>query len=128
MAAYGKAAAAAPVSIEAPAAMLLPQMALRRWKDAEATARAVLKRDPKNALTRRRLAWTLFNLGRFAEAAALYREVVAEYPSDVEMQAGLGWALLRNGDKAAARRVFSAVLQVAPRSSAALDGQKAAAK
>jgi len=126
VAAYGKAAAAAPLSIEAPVAKLLPQMALRRWKDAEATARTVLERDPKNALGRRRLAWTLFNLGRFAEAAKLYEEVVAEYPSDVEMRAGLGWALLRNGDKSAARRAFSSVLHVAPRNSVALDGKKAA--
>ena len=126
--AYGQAVAAAPQSIEAPAAMLLPQMALRRWKDAEATARGVLKRDPKNALARRRLAWTLFNLGRYAEATELYREVFAEYPSDVEMHAGLGWALLKSGDKAAAKKAFAAVLRVAPRNSAALTGAKAAGR
>lgn len=125
-AAYAQAATAAPASVEAPVAMLLPQMALRRWKDAEATARAVLERDPRNALARRRLAWTLYNLGRYREAATLYQEVLSEYPSDVEMGAGLGWALLKAGDRARARAAFSAVLAVAPRSSVALDGQRAA--
>jgi tetratricopeptide (TPR) repeat protein len=122
LAAYEDAVEAAPDAIEPRLGLMLPQMALWRWQDAEQTAEAVLARDASNLTARRRLALVLFKLGRYAEAEQLHREVLRQYPADVEMQAGLGWALLMQGETARAGEVFRRVLRVSPDEATALAG------
>ena len=124
--AYARAAALEPRSVEARVGALLPQMAARRWADAETTARDALRIDPGNYLATLRMAFALYNLGRYPESAALYRKLVDAYPSDVEVRSGLGWALLKGGKVAEAALAFRAVLDVAPRNTLAADGLKAA--
>lgn len=124
--AYGKAIALEPRSVEARVGALAPQMAMRRWADAEAGAREVLKLDPGNYLASLRLAFSVYSLGRYPEAAALYRKLLDSYPSDVEVRAGLGWALLKSGKAADAAGEFREVLEISPRNALSLDGLKAA--
>ncbi len=120
--AYKKAAKIAPRSIEAPMAMLLPQMGLRRWADAHKTAKAILQQDKKNIIARQRMAWILFNLGRYADAEQVYRDILTDYPSDLDMMAGLGWSLLKRGDKSGAKKSFQKILNISPKHGSALNG------
>jgi tetratricopeptide (TPR) repeat protein len=124
--AYGKAAALEPRSVEARVGALLPQMAARRWSDVEATARDALRIDPGNYLATLRMAFAVYNLGRYPESAAIYQRLAEMYPSDVDVRAGLGWARLKEGKAAEAATTFRAVLDVAPRNALAADGLKAA--
>jgi tetratricopeptide (TPR) repeat protein len=64
--AYAKATSLEPESIESRVGALLPELAARRWRDAEATAREVLQRDPANYYGNLRLAFAVYNLGRAA--------------------------------------------------------------
>jgi len=119
---YQRAIQKAPKAIEPRLGLILPQLALRRWLDAEKTARFVLERDPHNKTARGQLAWAEFNLGRFKDAEASYRAVLEDYPSDVEMKSGLAWSLLRQGRNAEAKALFLDVTQVAPSYQSALRG------
>lgn len=113
--AYQHAIAAAPQSIEARVGLLLPQQALKHWSDAEATAKAVLAIDPQSYLANLRLAFTLYNLGRFTEAATLYGQLKEHYPSDPEPRSGLGWSLLKQARTAEAAREFRDLLAIQPK-------------
>jgi tetratricopeptide (TPR) repeat protein len=124
--AYGKAIALEPRSVEARVGVLLPAMALRRWTDVEAGAREVLKLDAGNYLGNLRLAFALYNEGRYPEAEGVYRRLAEAYPSDVEVRSGLGWSLLKAGKGSDAAAEFRAVLDVAPRNVLAAQGLKAA--
>ncbi len=123
---YKKATSAAPNAVEPKLGLMLPQMALRKWKDAVATGRAALKLDARNYLASSRLAWSLYNLGRYDEAEKYYRQMHELYPADVEMTAGLAWALLKQGDKSAAAKLFEQVLDVAPNHVSSLQGVREA--
>jgi len=122
VAAYRLAISRAPKAVEPRLGLLLPLMALRRWQEAERVARDALKLDAGNQLAGRRLALSLYQLGRFAEAEAVYRSVLASYPSDLDMLSGIGWSRLRQGDQTGARRAFAAVLEIAPRHVSAKTG------
>ena len=123
--AYARAIALEPRSVEARVGVLLPAMALRRWADVEGGAREALKIDPQNYLGTLRLAFAVYNLGRYPEAAATYKRLAEMYPSDVDVRAGLGWALFKMGKSAEAAAEFRTVLGVAPKNALALDGLKA---
>jgi tetratricopeptide (TPR) repeat protein len=125
--AYGKAVALEPRSVEARVGALLPGMALRRWADVESGAREVVKLDPGNYLACLRLAFAVYNLGRYPEAAVLYRKLLDAYPSDVEVRSGLGWSLLKAGKGAEAAGELRAVLDIAPKHALAAEGLKALA-
>ena len=124
--AYTRAIALEPRSVEARAGVLLPAMALRRWADVESGARELLKLDPGSYLGNLRLAFAVYNLGRYPEAAGVYRRLGEMYPSDVDVRDGLGWSLLKMGKPAEAAAELRAVLEVAPRNALALEGLKAA--
>ncbi len=119
---YDRAVKAAPRAVEPLLGRMLPEMALRRWKDTAATARKALSLDDDNYLATSRLAYSLYNLGRFDEAEKHYERLVTLYPSDVEMKAGLAWCLLKQGNKSKARALFEDVLKIAPSHASALDG------
>jgi tetratricopeptide (TPR) repeat protein len=120
--AYGKAIALEPRSVEARVGVLLPAMALRRWNDVEAGAREVLKLDPGNYLATLRLAFAVYNLGRYPEATVLYKRLADAYPSDVDVRTGLGWSLLKEGKGADAATELRTVLEIAPRNALAAEG------
>lgn len=124
--AYEQAIQLAPRALEARVGQLLPQMALRRWADVEAGARAALKLDPGNYLANLRLAFACYNLHRYAEAAALYRKLGELYPSDVDVLAGLGWSLLKMGKAQDAAARFREALEISPRHALSREGLKAA--
>lgn len=124
--AYARAIALAPRSVEARVGALVPLMATRRWADVEGGAKEALSLDPGNYLANLRLAFAVYNLGRYAESAGLYKRLSDAYPSDVEVRAGLGWAWLKAGKTSDAATEFRAVLDVAPKNALALDGLKAA--
>ena len=128
IAAYRKAAGLAPGAVEPWVGATLPQMALRRWKDVEHSARKALRLDPHNYLASARLAWATYNLGRHAEAERLYRRVLQLYPADLEMKAGLGWSLFKQGKQAAAAGAFAEVLAVSPKNVSAVEGLRAASR
>ncbi len=123
--AYKKATSLEPRAIEPVLGIMLPQIALRRWKDVAASARSALRKDAKNFLAQSRLSWALYNLGRFAESARVYRRVLELYPANLEMRSGLGWAQLKQGKAVAAKQTFGSVLAVSPQNRAALDGMAA---
>lgn len=120
--AYRRAIAAEPEAIEPRMGILLPQMTLYLWLDAEQSAREGLELDPHNYTLLSRHAWILYNLGRYPEAEQAYRDVLRRYPSDVEMRAGLGWTLLKRQSLDEASATFQQVLQVAPKSASAQSG------
>ncbi len=123
--AYTKAIAVCPKAVEPRVGILLPELALRRWTDAETHAKGVLKLDPANYLATLRMAFSLFNLHRYDESVALYARLHQLYPSDVEVLAGLGWALFKQGQAAEAQKHFREVLDIAPQNTLARDGLKA---
>lgn len=112
--AYAKAVRQEPKAIEPILGQMLPVMALRRWKDAAALGRKVLKTAPNNYLANSRVAWCDYNLGRFTDAKARYQAVLALFPGDFEMRSGYAWSLLKLGEKKAAFRQFQAALAMAP--------------
>ena len=128
IAAYRQAIAVARDSVEARVGSLLPLIALRQWTEVEQGARAALELDAANYLAGLRLAFAVYNRGRYPEAEALYRRVLARYPSDAVARSGLGWSLLKLGKRAEAREEFLEAARAAPRSPAVLDGLKVAAE
>jgi tetratricopeptide (TPR) repeat protein len=125
IAAYEAAVRTAPEALEAKLGLMLPQMAVRRWQDAERTGREVLEVDALSFLARRRVALALYNLGRYAEAEALYREVLVQYPSDVEVLSGVAWSRYQQGDVEEARRLFREVLHYSQNNASAIEGLRA---
>jgi tetratricopeptide (TPR) repeat protein len=115
-------------SVEARVGGLLPLIALRQWPEVEQSARAALDLDPANYLAGVRLAFAVYNRGRYPEAEALYRRVLARYPSDADARAGLGWSLLKQGKRADARQAFLAASRTAPRSPTVVEGLAAAGR
>jgi tetratricopeptide (TPR) repeat protein len=112
VAAYNSAILLEPTAVEARVAALLPLMAQQKWKDVEAGAEEVLKRDPENWLALQRLAFAKFSTQHFPESEQLYRRIVQLYPSDIESRASLGWALLRLGKRKEAATLFTEVLEM----------------
>jgi tetratricopeptide (TPR) repeat protein len=126
--AYTKAIAVAPKAVEPRLGILLPLLAEKQWATTEKYAREVLKVAPENYLATLRLAFALYNQGRFAESRTLYQRIVNAYPSDAEARGGLGWALLKLRKSRAAAAVFRAVLDFAPRNTLAQHGLVAASR
>jgi tetratricopeptide (TPR) repeat protein len=122
---YEQAIAAAPKAVEPRLGVMLPLMAERRWLDASVHAQKVLERDPGNYLASSRLAFSLYNLGRFGDALPHYLRMVEAYPSDVEMRNGVGWTLLKLGRGKESAQAFREVLQVSPKNASALEGLQA---
>ena len=123
---YEKAIAAAPRAVEPRLGILLPLLAEKQWASAEKHARAALKLDPENYLATLRLAFALYNQGKFAESKALYQKVIEGYPSDAEARSGLGWALLKLHKKKEAVVAFRILLEFAPKNVLAQQGLAAA--
>lgn len=111
-------------SVEAQVGIIAPQLALRRWVDAEKSAKAALKLDPKNYLAQSKLAYAYFNLTRFHESEKLYLDILKRYPSDLEMRSGYAWSLFKQGKYQEAKKEFRKVLAVAPKYATALQGIK----
>jgi tetratricopeptide (TPR) repeat protein len=126
LAAYRQTIAAAPDSVEARVGLLLPLIALRQWADAERGARAALELDPANYLAGLRLAFAVYNQGRYKEAEGLYRRVLARYPSDAVARSGLGWSLIKQGRRSEAWRELRDASLASPRLPAVVDGLEAA--
>jgi len=120
--AYRRALALEPDAVEPRLGLLLPLMAQRRWEEAEEVARSTLAIDARSYLAGSRLAFILFNQGRYAEAIARYRGLIELYPADLEMRAGLGWSLARAGKSREAIAEFEAIIAVAPAYQSALEG------
>ena len=119
---YRKAIALAPQSIEPRLGIMLPQLALHRWVDAEGTAKEVLKVDPASYLGTLRLAFVYYNQHRYAESAVLYRKLRDLYPSDTDVRSGLAWGLLKSGRKPEAAHEFEELLAINPRLETAREG------
>lgn len=103
---YALAAKLNPSSIEAMLGQQQALIAARSYLPARRLGEEILARAPGNYLARSRLAWTLFNLRRYAEAEAAYAALVREYPADLEMALGLGYTELRLGKRALAAARF----------------------
>jgi len=126
--AYRQAIAIEKGSVEARVGSLLPLIALKQWAEVEQGARAALDLDPANYLAGVRLAFAVYNRGRFPEAESLYRRVLGQYPSDADARSGLGWALLKQGKHPEARQAFLAASRTAPRSPTVVEGLSAAGR
>jgi len=122
LAAYAAALAKEPGSLEARLGQLLPRMALKQRPEVEAGAKAVVDLDAASYLGGVRLAWAVYNQGRFSEAERLYRRTLARYPSDADLRAGVAWSLLRGGKRAEASQMFLEALAAAPDSPTILEG------
>jgi tetratricopeptide (TPR) repeat protein len=126
VAAYAKAIALEPESVEARVAQLLPLMASGRWPELIKAAQEALKHDPQNYLALQRMAYAQYSSQHFPEAEQSYRRIVKLYPSDVEMLAALGWAVLRMGKQSEAGELFRSVLELSPKHVSATSGLQAA--
>lgn len=119
---YRKAIALAPQAIEPRLGIMLPQLALHRWADAEMIAKEVLKVDPASYLGTLRLAFVYYNQHRYAESTVLYRRLRDLYPSDTDVRSGLAWGLLKSGKPQEAAREFQDLLTINPRLATAREG------
>lgn len=123
---YSAAVELAPKAVEPRLGLMLPQIALRQWRAVEATARDVLKIDPRQSLAHARLGLALYSMGRYAQAEAEYQAVLELYPSDVETQLGVGFCQLGQREPKKALATFEAVRKVSPRDPRVRDGLAAA--
>lgn len=114
--------ALAPQAIEPRLGIMLPQLALHRWADAEMIAKEVLKVDPASYLGTLRLAFVYYNQHRYAESTVLYRKLRDLYPSDTDVRSGLAWGLLKSGKPQEAAREFQDLLLISPRLATAREG------
>lgn len=121
---YRRAIALAPRAIEPRLGVLLPQLALHLWNDAEAMANEVLRVDPANYLATLRLAFVQYNRHRYLESAGLYQKLKDLYPSDTDVRSGLAWALLKAGKPQDAAREFRELIGISPRLATAHEGLK----
>lgn len=119
---YHKAIAVTPQAVEPRLGLMLPQLALHRWADAEATAKEALRIDPGSYLATLRLAFVYYNQHRYAESATRYQRLRELYPSDTDARAGLAWALLKLGKNQEAAREFRDLLAINPRLAVARQG------
>jgi tetratricopeptide (TPR) repeat protein len=124
--AYRLAITQSPKAVEPRLGIMLPQLALRRWTDAESVAKEVLQTDPGNYLATLRLAFVYYNQRRYAESASLYQKLRDLYPSDTEVRSGLAWSLLKAGKNSDASREFVELLAMNPRLTTASEGLKLA--
>ena len=121
---YKKAVILAPRAVEPRLGILLPQLALHRWTDAELMAKEVLRMDPASYLATLRLAFVYYNQQRYPESALLYQKLRDLYPSDTDVRSGLSWALLKAGRTQEAAREFRDLLAISPRLATAQEGLK----
>jgi Flp pilus assembly protein TadD len=119
---YTRACEQEPKAVEPKLGLMLPLMALRRWKEAEKAGNDVLALAPGDFTATSRLAYIFFLQGQYEKAESWYRKTLAAYPSNVEMRAGLAWSLLKQNRFKEARKEFDSVLTVAPDNTAARDG------
>ncbi len=119
---YRRAIKQEPQSVEALLGVMLPQMALRKWVDAEKTGLAVTRLDPQSYLGNSRLAYIYYNLTRYKESAQHYARVLTHFPADIEMRSGYAWALFKQGKYQLAKAEFQAILAISPNYQAALAG------
>jgi len=109
---YRKSVLLEPEALEPELGLMLPLMASKKWNEAGAVARKILKFEEKNYLANSRLAYIFFSQDRYGEAEKQYRKIISWYPADIEMKIGLGWTYLRMGNKNKAAGVFRDVLMV----------------
>jgi tetratricopeptide (TPR) repeat protein len=121
---YRRAIALAPRAIEPRLGVLLPQLALHRWGDAETMAKEVLRVDPASYLATLRLAFVYYNQHRYLESAALYQKLRELYPSDTDVRSGLAWAYLKAGKPQDAAKEFRELIAISPRLATAHEGLK----
>lgn len=119
---YRKAIALSPQAVEPRLGIMLPQLALHRWADAELIAKEVLRADPMSYLATLRLAFVYYSQHRYAESTALYKRLRDLYPSDTDVRSGLAWGLLKSGKAQEAAREFRDLLAINPRLSTAREG------
>jgi tetratricopeptide (TPR) repeat protein len=119
---YDAAIALEPKAIEPRLGVLLPLMALKRWKEAEDQAALVLSMSPGEFTATSRLAFIHYTQGRFGKAEAFYRQALVAYPANVEMRTGLAWSLLKQSKPTEARAEFERVLAFAPDQPSAKEG------
>ncbi len=122
IAAYTKADAQHPKSVEAKLGLMMPQLASKRWVDAQKTGMAILAIDPSNYLALSRVAYALYSMARFQEAEQYYGKVLALYPGDIDMRSGRAWSLLKLGRHQEAKKEFVYILSVSPQHPAAVEG------
>jgi tetratricopeptide (TPR) repeat protein len=123
---YRKSISLKPKAIEPRQGLMLPLMGSKRWKEAEAVAREALRFDSMNYTSNSRLAFVLYNIGRYGQASKLYRRILELYPADIEMQLGLAWTFVKMGKNGPARKWFRKVLSVKHSNPSAVAGIEAA--
>jgi tetratricopeptide (TPR) repeat protein len=119
---YRKAVSMAPDAVEPRQGLLLPLGATKKWSEAEATARQIVKGDSKNYIANSKLAYALFQQGKYGDAKMIYQRVLDWYPSDVDMKLGLAWTYQRMGRTGDAARSFKEVIEVYRNNQSALSG------
>ena len=119
---YRKTTKLAPSAIEPRLGLMMPLMAMKDWKSTEITALEVLQTDNRNYLSVSRLAYVLFQQGRYTDAAKAYARLVDWYPGELDMKLGLAWSYLKMGKYKTAETLFREVLAVRKTDTGALSG------
>ena len=122
---YRKAVSLAPDAIEPRQGLMLPLAAAKKWPETEATARQILKTDQKNYTAYSKLAYALFQQGKYGDAKIIYQRLLDWYPSDADMKLGLAWTYQRMGRTGDGARYFNEVLEVYRNNQNALSGLEA---
>lgn len=94
----------------------------KRYDEAIAIYRTILRQDPENDEIRATLAKLLSWQGSHAEATSLYREIMRRHPADLDVRTALARVLSWHIDRKEARTLYESVLLEDPRHAEALQG------
>lgn len=119
---YGAASDLKPEAVEPIIYQQYQFILMKDWSSLATAARAGLARDTQNYTSRSRLAYALYNLGRYAEAGENYMRVTALYPLDLDALVMRGWCYAQLGRKPLAVQLFREVLTLSPENQSAKDG------
>lgn len=95
---------------------------VRRYQEAEALYRTILKLDPSNDDVRTALARVLSWQGSYAEATDLYRSLVQRHPHDLDLKTALARVLSWQKSVVEAKALYEDVLREEPNHAEALEG------
>jgi tetratricopeptide (TPR) repeat protein len=125
---FGTAAELQPRAIEPVVYQQYHLLILKDWEKLANSARVALRLDSNHYVSRTRLAYALYNQGRFTEAAEEYAKVANLYPLDLDVMLMRGWCYALSSRKAQAQMLFKSVLALSPDNASAKEGLEYLAK
>lgn len=122
IAAYKKAAAIMPASVEPLNGITTVLAAQSKWTELEANYLTILKNDPKNSQTNFRLGQIYYNRKEYVKAEKYFNIALNLYPFDYDIMLMSAWTYYFLGKNGEAKELFNQVLLYKPTDASAKDG------